>query len=68
MNILQRLRCPPIFVADVNFDFIVELELFEEPDDALAAGLVEPVWEVNAIARLEVLQNGSSKDEVAVSR
>ena len=35
--------CTPVGIAHVNFDVVVEIELLQKPDDALAARLVEPV-------------------------
>jgi hypothetical protein len=43
MDDLQFWACALVLVALVNFDVILEIQLFEQPDDALTAGLVEPV-------------------------
>ena len=43
MDFLQLGACAAGFVALEDLDVVFEVELFEEPDDALGAGLLEPV-------------------------
>jgi hypothetical protein len=43
MYLLQLWSSAEFLVALEHFDVIFEVELFKEPDDALAARLVEPV-------------------------
>lgn len=33
----------PVGIAHINFDIVFEVELLQKPDNALTAGLVEPV-------------------------
>jgi hypothetical protein len=40
---LQFRACTLVLIAFVNYDVVVEIQLFKQPDDALATRLVEPV-------------------------
>lgn len=42
MNLLERCWRPPVFVAEIRLDVIVNLQLFQKPNDALATGLIQP--------------------------
>jgi hypothetical protein len=44
VDFLQLGACAAGFVALEDFDVVFEIEFFEEPDDALGAGLLEPVF------------------------
>lgn len=44
MDFLQFGACAAGFVALEDLNVVFEVELFEEPDDALGAGLLEPVF------------------------
>ena len=50
MDFLQLGACAAGFVALEDLDVVFEVELFEEPDDALGAGLLEPVVWLSADA------------------
>ena len=44
VDFLQFGACAAGFVALEDLDVVFEVELFEEPDDALGAGLLEPAF------------------------
>ena len=44
MDFLQFGACAAGFVALEDLNVVFEVELFEEPDNALGAGLLEPVF------------------------
>lgn len=44
MDLLQVGSSAAFLVALEDFDVVLEVELFEEPDDALGTRLLEPGW------------------------
>jgi hypothetical protein len=50
VDLLQLRACTAGFVALEDFDVVFEVEFFEEPDDALGAGLLEPAFWWSAYA------------------
>jgi hypothetical protein len=58
VDILQLFWRPLFLIAGVCFDVIVELELFEKPDDALTARLVEPSCTINVMVQFELKGSG----------